>query len=346
MGGHFTKKYHSKQDVDNDVEELGYKLNKAQAKIAKLKRSKKDLKEKFTTTKGKLAETNSMLEEVELDCSQQAQYNANLKSKLAEAEETSERLEKENEDLKSTIKGSEADLKREARKTAKLQKDISVSVRREELLKPLLDVGVSIRLRFLQQAREPIYNHRPTPEESKILKKGNEAAHRGDGLADAALFKAKFVDDDHVLAKVFRRLYRCRPTDYLDPNEVTMLSRMLDCEASIMVVRRVRDTSGSAPLRKNLLILQEKLYSSLTRSTSIIAWEENPTHKTWLANLENITAKIVKIDRRMEFRKGRVYAQKNGTADTILESETESSDLDESDGDSSSDSEESGDDIE
>jgi len=123
------------------------------------------------------------------------------------------------------------------------------------LVKPLVNIGVSLRLRFLQQAREAIYNHHPTPAEVKVIKRGNEAAHRGNGLADAALFKAQLVDEDHALARVFRRLYRCLPTEYLNTNEVTMLSKILDFEASVMAVKRVKDNSASASLRESHLDL-------------------------------------------------------------------------------------------
>ena len=305
------------KSLENRLNTKTRELDSAHAKIEKLKCRKKALKVKLKTSLEELNKTKSILEEFEFDCSNQARDNKDLRKQLAVAEKRSGCLEKDKKGLNSAVKSFKEDLEGNIEEIARLQRILSASKKREELIKPLLDVGVSLRLRFLVQARETIYNRPPSATEAKVLTKGNEAAHRGNGLADAALFKAKLVDEDDVLARVFRRLYRCSPIDYLEPNELTMLRKALDCEASVMTVQRFRGASASASLRQEHVKLMEKLVSSLSESASIGAWEQNPSHKEWLAILESVTAGIVKVDRRMVFIAGRAYTVRQNSVSLL-----------------------------
>jgi hypothetical protein len=169
---------------------------------------------------------------------------------------------------------------------------------RSDTLKPLVDIGVATRLRFLQQARQTIHKHRISEAGKVVIKNGNIAAHGGNGRADAAVFMSYLVSKTHVLAETFKDLYHCKPSEYLDQNEIKMLEQMLDCEATIMAVQRVNKSNESAGLRAEHSYLLEKLYNAQTSSASIAVWESSLSNKKWLERLEKITADIVRLDRK------------------------------------------------
>jgi hypothetical protein len=152
-----------------------------------------------------------------------------------------------------------------------VQKNIKALNLRSDILKPLVDIGVATRLRFLQQARQTIHKHRISEADKVVIKNGNIAAHGGNGPADAAVFMSYLVSKTHVLAETFKDLYHCKPSEYLDQNETIMLEQMLDCEATIMAVQRVNKSNDSPGLRAEHSYFLEKLYNARTSSASIAA---------------------------------------------------------------------------
>jgi hypothetical protein len=250
-------------------------LESAEAEIARLGFHRSDLKEK-------LKEANAEIFRVD-GCDKE------LQGGLTEAK-------REAESLKSTVTATKVELGRVSQNNSMLQKDIKALNLRAELLKPLVDIGVATRLRFLQHARRNIHRHRISDQDATVIKNGNVAAHGGNGIADAAMFKAYLVPKFHILAQVFKDLYHCNPAEYIDQNEIKMLRRMLDCEATITTVKKNNKLKESAALRKEHYHLLEKLYDAQTKSRSITAWEENQQNKLWLERLEELTAEIVRLD--------------------------------------------------
>lgn len=98
------------KSLENKLSTKTHELDLAHAKIAKLRCSKKDLKEKLRASNEELNKTRSMLEEVDFDFSQQVQENKDLRKKLTRVEKTSASLEKANEGLRSAIEASEMDV--------------------------------------------------------------------------------------------------------------------------------------------------------------------------------------------------------------------------------------------
>jgi hypothetical protein len=270
------------RSLEKQLGEKTRELESAQAEIASLGFCRSDLKEK--------------LREANANCSNLERYNRELKGELKEAK-------KEAESLKSTVSAAKVELGRESRKKSMLQKDIKALNQRAELLNPLVDIGVATRLRFLQHARRTIHRHRISDQDAIVIKNGNVAAHGGNGITDAAMFKAYLVTKGHVLGQVFKDLYHCEPAEYLNQNEIKMLRRMLDCEATITTVKKNNKLKESAALRKDHHQLLENLYDAQTKSRSITAWEENQKNKRWLERLEELTAEIVRLDMKRPRRK-------------------------------------------
>jgi hypothetical protein len=130
-----------------------------------------------------------------------------------------------------------------------------------------------------------------------IIRNGNLAEHAGNGVADAAMFKAFLVNEDSDFANTFEALYHCNPEDYLEHNEITMLRRMLDCEASIATIHKNNKGASSFGLRDEHSSFLDELYEAQDASGSIIKWEANNKNKVQVERLEEITAEIVRLDR-------------------------------------------------
>jgi hypothetical protein len=236
------------------------------------------------------------LSDTDAQCTTLEQNNEKLRRALEDEKNASTWLLKQMGDLQLALSATKVDLGKGSRKNSMLQKDIRALNERAELLRPLVDIGVATRLRFLQQARRTVHKH-PLSEADKVfIKNGNVAAHGGNGLADAALFKGYLVAKNNIVAQVFKDLYHCEPSDYLDQNEITILRRMLDCEATIMTVQKANKSNESAALRKEHFKLLDKLYAAQKKSSSITAWEQNQQNTEWLERLEEITAEIVRLD--------------------------------------------------
>lgn len=123
---------------------------------------------------------------------------------------------------------------------ALLTKERDLLSREKEVLAPLVQVGAAVRLRSLELARDKLFDN-PAPVDPIIIRQGNDAAHRGNGVADAALFQAGFVSNDRygVAAGTFGGLYECLPQNY---NWNIQARRLLHCEATLLMLKSIDDS--------------------------------------------------------------------------------------------------------
>lgn len=71
-------------------------------------------------------------------------------------------------------------------------------------MKPFADVGIAIRLRYIDKTRrQPSINN-------TFVADGNRAAHEANLAADMALFDAGILPDNGEHARIFEELYGCR----------------------------------------------------------------------------------------------------------------------------------------
>lgn len=169
-----------------------------------------------------------------------------------------------------------------------------------DLVQPILQVGVDIRLRNLEAAREPLLKIKPDQKDRAIMLSGNVAAHRANGSIDSALFMAGLVPEDYLptATEVFEKLYQVHPAQYRSSGWSPMILRMVDCHATIATIQvqhhfKKHDTSD---LRKEHDRLHEFLVRRQKKQSSE-DFERDKKAKGLLAKIEEIMEEIVDLSR-------------------------------------------------
>jgi hypothetical protein len=84
-----------------------------------------------------------------------------------------------------------------------------------EMKTPLLQTGAAVRMRFLAQASKTKIDPPKKRANRTIIEQGNDAAHRADGKADAALFHAGFLSNAEGM-DTFQEVYCISFCDYIE----------------------------------------------------------------------------------------------------------------------------------
>jgi hypothetical protein len=127
-----------------------------------------------------------------------------------------------------------------------LKQEIAGLERQSELEKPLVQKAVTLRRRFMIQAREKLSRDGAEQFDAEYEKHGNSAVHGGDGLADEALLLAGFLDSEEW-EKVFESLYVKKPGEFAACPQG--LRRVKDCAVTLEVVQCVRGARPSFKAR-------------------------------------------------------------------------------------------------
>jgi hypothetical protein len=147
---------------------------------------------------------------------------------------------------------------------------------------PLLQTGAAVRMRFLAQASKTKVDPIKRRANRAIIEQGNDAAHRADGKADAALFHAGFlpISED---ASTFEAVYNLPVDDYMACTP--RWQRLLDLQAMVLTRK-----SDSASL-ENYHQLRQKL------AALGLGIEESDEAEDLLAGLKEEVDAIVEDDR-------------------------------------------------
>ena len=187
-----------------------------------------------------------------------------------------------------------------------LRNDIKDLKKSRDLLSPLVKVGVDIRLRTLELARETALDVPTSDLDRAIILSGNVAAHRANGAVDAAIFAAALVPDGYVeeASRVFKTLYLRQPSEYDWGSQV---SRLLDCRATIKTVKAVFGSGDCSDLESDHSSLDSELSTQYDNAWLKEYFQTDPTVEERLLRLEEITEKIVDIKRSKgsRYRKAR-----------------------------------------
>ncbi|KAB8297122.1 hypothetical protein EYC80_002507 [Monilinia laxa] len=102
------------------------------------------------------------------------------------------------------------------RKSERVRLNCKELKKAHDLREPLVKIGVDIRLRFLDQARETIPDVSRDKTDMVLRTNGNFAAHRGNAAADAALFKGTLIPEEYKeeAEEIFKSLYQCPSNRY------------------------------------------------------------------------------------------------------------------------------------
>ncbi|KAL2074857.1 hypothetical protein VTL71DRAFT_8636 [Oculimacula yallundae] len=221
-----------------------------------------------------------------------------LKTESASLEEDCSRLRSDRDAARKTLVVVKAQNASQTQSIAALLKTISDLEKTRDLIQPVLQIGVDIRLRNLETAREILLKIKQGEKDRAILLSGNVAAHRANGAVDAALFMAGLVPEDYLpqASRVFEKLYQVSPEDYgcWSP----MVLRMIDCQATIATIQvqhhfKKFDTTH---LRNE----HDRLHGFLTsrhKKLSPGEFEGDPKAKELLARIEDIMEEIVDLSR-------------------------------------------------
>lgn len=205
--------------------------------------------------------------------------------------------------LKTTLaelKDELAEAKRRATAYQAAQEKVAQLQRERDQLQPLLQIGVRVRLRFLEQARETLYTVPRAQVLHGLILDGNMAAHNGSGKADALLFKHSLIEPELKLglSEVFMSLYRSDPMSY-----GTWSPYMLDAidhEVTIRMLRTVND-GLNRPLSERLWALEHIEYiRQKFQKKDRIEFEADSDVTRRLLLVKELVEKIVSVDMRSD----------------------------------------------
>jgi hypothetical protein len=158
---------------------------------------------------------------------------------------------------------------------------------------PSTEIGVAIRLRFLEKERISIAKQSGQVTETQrqdIVDRGNATAHGGNGAADASLLKHDLLPEEHK--QVFRHLYKAEDSDhYLSMS--SKLRQALDIQVSISAEIGTHGRLGTAEQCEDVdrfLVQIGTLHSTLGAE----AFEQSPEVDNLLAEAEAVKMDILK----------------------------------------------------
>lgn len=198
------------------------------------------------------------------------------KSRLKEANKSEKSLRTTVNDLKSQLSSLEVDMEKK---------------------EPLVKIGAAIRLRFLEYGRELIHQVARNELDLTLIAEGNAAAHKGNGIADAALFEAGLIPDAYFVdcESLFNDLYQKRPEHFGSVG--SKVARILNCQATVNVSKATNRTNDSVAQRDEH---REKTDLLLLGYQGIFTKEEFETDdavERHILRVEELADEIAKIDR-------------------------------------------------
>ncbi|KAE8446695.1 hypothetical protein EG329_011739 [Mollisiaceae sp. DMI_Dod_QoI] len=177
----------------------------------------------------------------------------------------------------------------EKSRVSRLEQDI-------EDQQPLVDVGADIRLRFLEQAREAVFDISKRDIDMCLIKDGNEAAHRANGEQDAALFTCKLIPEENYddLCGVFAELYDTPPSKF--PCYSPKMERLTDCAATAKILKFANDSNNAASKRLEHDVVKEEL-TDMYNYMQEHEFESSVRVSDLLDELERLNDKIITLYR-------------------------------------------------
>ncbi|KAB8297124.1 hypothetical protein EYC80_002508 [Monilinia laxa] len=161
----------------------------------------------------------------------------------------------------------------------------------------LFDVGVAVRKRFFEQSKA-ILPHRKDQEgpDYRIIREGNEACHRGDAIADAALFELGLLSGaDNIIA--YHDLYLCDLHQiHKSPQEFT---KAIGYWASIATIEA---TTASERHRIEALECLTSIMGLWNNASTAEEFKTSFVGNNSLYHLRELSRSIIRIDRGNKYR--------------------------------------------
>lgn len=244
--------------------------------------------------------------------------NAQQKSQIQALEKQIKKLYEDLEETKSKLTIAQVEnITLKARHRVEVQ-DLTTKVfqlqENLQMMKPLVEVGVAIRLRYLEQAKDA-HEIGEKGISQHVIRDGNIAAYGGNGAADAALSKLGVLKDDDTLLAVFKSLYKSSPKGFHQSSE--LLQRTLNYSATRRTSRKIiHNLENSSLCDKHLQLcckiirtsnntrawakMQGHLWETQEQFNEFVAWHFESKVENWIFvdRLEWLTVELLNFDRQ------------------------------------------------
>lgn len=255
-------------------------LVKAHQKICELETANRDLKEDLEAFEAERLYTKDLRSRHKyLD-----KNHSNLKEKI------------------STLESRSTELSSEVRR---LEGELLNMKEEQDSKQPIYQVGLDIRNRFTEQARETILYVKYNSLDSQIVGIGNAAAHGGRGEADMMILLGNRIPKkkSHTHTAIFKELYRHEPSVY--KTLPRMLKEAIDCEATIRTLKPL-NVGMSRPLVERQQALENvEILCAKFPKLSGADFDKDVDVKRRLDLIKSLTKNIVEWDRKIDGKRAK-----------------------------------------
>jgi hypothetical protein len=185
-----------------------------------------------------------------------------------------------------------------AEHTSYLKEQIRELQKKSAAEEPLLQVGIAVHLRFLEQNRTVAAGSARGKTNQLTLRDGNDVAHNGNGSADVALFNLGIARETEDSAKLSEGLYKITLRLYLEWPE--LLRRVAESIVTMRIFKKLSRGNKTNALRAKHREIEEQLVTSWISECRMT---ENPVKfqqsiGNWLKldKFEWLTSEIVEFD--------------------------------------------------
>ena len=257
------------ESLQKEVKEKAQLLEMNKKEVhARDKKHERGLLDREEKHKAEMIKLSSRIEELQTLAEERNTSNATLEDNIEENKRLKERCH-ELYDMYARQRQSKECYMDDA---TNMRREVGAMANKLDHLKerqdPLLQIGVAVRKRFLEQARATIpvgeeffeddTNHArdphpvnlPTEDEDtwgkpdrSVIEKGNIAAHRGNCEADAALFDRESMEGGEY-EQLYKRMYRMDPRRLEEGHYSAELRKIRNCEATISALVTVSFHAG------------------------------------------------------------------------------------------------------
>ncbi|RDW84562.1 hypothetical protein BP6252_02152 [Coleophoma cylindrospora] len=215
------------------------------------------------------------------------------------SEKEVDRLERRVAELSDEVDEVTRKMEREQSRALRLQEQTRSLERDQTDKEPLVEIGIAVRTRFLQQARKMVTGQQTS---IRAIKSGNAAAHRANGFVDAAVFRVAQMSgrDMQDMARVFKDLYQVPPLQYGYGYRPKKYLEAIDCEATIRTTISVRRELGSMPQRLQAMDQIDAISAKLRENGGRLTADQfdRDADVEWrLQRVKNLTDEIVEAAR-------------------------------------------------
>jgi hypothetical protein len=197
---------------------------------------------------------------------------------------------------RSDLSIAKARISNQSETITELTEEVSRLESDRDILAPIVKIGVDIRLRYLEDAREIALGIPRGDIDRAVIMNGNNAAHRANGVADAVLFKQELIPDENLIdaKRIFEDLYCNPPSNYTCCTP--KVDKMLDCRATIRTVKAVNNGTGSVDQRDEHMEIVNQLVK-MHKDMSNDKFEQDEGVGELIEKLVQLTDEIVEVDR-------------------------------------------------